>query len=123
MGTTVFKRKIYNEILEWKNNRSDKYALLIRGARRVGKSTIVKEFASKEFKSYIMLDFARTSKDINSLFEDMYRLDFFFLQLQQLTGVRLYEQESVIIFDKVQLLPKARQAIKYLVEDGRYKYI
>lgn len=82
MGTTVFKRKIYNEILEWKNNRSDKYALLIRGARRVGKSTIVEEFASKEFKSYIMLDFARTSKDINSLFEDMYSLDFFFLQLQ-----------------------------------------
>ena len=123
METTVFKRKIYNEILEWKNNRSDKYALLIRGSRRVGKSTIVEEFASKEFKSYILLDFARTSKDINSLFEDMYNLDFFFLQLQQLTGVRLYEQESVIIFDEVQLLPKARQAIKYLVADGRYKYI
>ena len=78
MGTTVFKRKIYNEILDWKNNRSDKYALLIRGARRVGKSTIVEEFASKEFKSYIMLDFARTGKDINSLFEDLYSLDFFF---------------------------------------------
>ena len=78
MGTTVYKRKIYNEILEWKNNRSDKYALLIRGARRVGKSTIVQEFASKEFKSYIMLDFARTGKDINSLFEDLYSLDFFF---------------------------------------------
>ena len=77
MGTTVFKRKIYNEILEWKNNRSDKYALLIRGARRVGKSTIVEEFASKEFKSYIVLDFARTSKDINNLFEDLYSLDFF----------------------------------------------
>lgn len=70
-----------------------------------------------------MLDFARTSKDINNLFEDLYSLDFFFLQLQQLTGVRLYEQESVIIFDEVQLLPKARQAIKYLVADGRYKYI
>ena len=78
MGTTVFKRKIYNEILEWKNNRSDKYALLIRGARRVGKSTIVEEFASKEFKSYILLDFARTSKDINNLFEDLYSLDFSF---------------------------------------------
>ena len=74
MGTTVFKRKIYNEILEWKNNRSDKYALLIRGARRVGKSTIVEEFASKEFKSYILLDFARTSKDINSLFEEILEL-------------------------------------------------
>ena len=74
MGPTVFKRKIYNEILEWKNNRSDKYALLIRGARRVGKSTIVEEFASKEFKSYILLDFARTSKDINSLFEEILEL-------------------------------------------------
>ena len=70
-----------------------------------------------------MIDFARISKDINNLFEDLYSLDFFFLQLQQLTGVRLYEQESVIIFDEVQLLPKARQAIKYLVADGRYKYI
>lgn len=78
MGTTVFKRKIYNEILEWKNNRSDKYALLIRGARRVGKSTIVEEFASKEFRTYILLDFARTSKDINNLFEDLYSLDFSF---------------------------------------------
>ena len=74
METTFFKRKIYNEILEWKNNGSDKYALLIRGARCVGKSTIVKEFASKEFKSYILLDFARTSKDINNLFEDLYSL-------------------------------------------------
>ena len=78
MGTTVFKRKIYNEILEWKNNRSDKYALLIRGARRVGKSTIVEEFASKKFRTYILLDFARTSKDINNLFEDLYSLDFSF---------------------------------------------
>ena len=78
METTVFKRKIYNEILEWKNNRSDKYALLIRGVRRVGKSTIVEEFASKEFRTYILLDFARTSKDINNLFEDLYSLDFSF---------------------------------------------
>ena len=118
-----FKRKIYNEILEWKINRSDKYALLVKGARRTGKSTIVEEFAKNEFKSYILIDFAHTSKDIIALFDDTYELDFFFLQLQQLTGVRLYENESVIIFDEVQLLPKARQAIKYLVADGRYKYI
>lgn len=123
MAKTVFKRKIYDEILEWKENRSDKYALLIKGARRVGKSTIVEEFAKKEFKTYILIDFAHTSKAIIELFDDMYNLDFFFLQLQQLTGVRLYENESVIIFDEVQLLPKARQAIKYLVADGRYKYI
>ena len=123
MEKSVFKRKIYNEILEWKENRSDKYALLIKGARRIGKSTIAEEFAKNEFKSYIMIDFAHTSKEIIELFDDMYNLDFFFLQLQQFTGVRLYENESVIIFDEVQLLPKARQAIKYLVADGRYKYI
>lgn len=123
MAKTVFKRKIYDEILEWKEKRSGKYALLIKGARRVGKSTIVEEFAKKEFKSYILIDFAHTSRAIMELFDDTYNLDFFFLQLQQLTGVRLYENESVIIFDEVQLLPKARQAIKYLVADGRYKYI
>lgn len=123
MEKTVFKRKTYNEILEWKQNRSDKYALLVKGARRIGKSTIVEEFAKNEFRSYIMIDFAHTSKEITGLFDDMYDLDFFFLQLQQFTGVRLYEKESVIIFDEVQLFPKARQAIKYLVADGRYKYI
>lgn len=123
MNKPVFKRKIYSDILEWKEKRSDKYALLIKGARRVGKSTIAEEFAKKEFKSYILIDFAHTSKAILELFEDTYDLDFFFLQLQQLTGTRLYKNESVIIFDEVQLLPKARQAIKYLVADGRYKYI
>lgn len=126
-GETVmlkpFKRKIYNEMLEWKENKSDKYALLIKGARRVGKSTIVEEFAKNEFKSYIMIDFAHTTKEITALFDDMYNLDYFFLQLQQFTNTRLYKNESVIIFDEVQLLPKARQAIKYLVADGRYKYI
>ncbi len=123
MVKSIFKRKIYDEILDWKEKRSDKYALLIKGARRVGKSTIAEEFAKNNFKSYIMIDFAHTSKEIIELFEDTYNLDFFFLQLQQFTGVRLYEKESVIIFDEVQLLPKARQAIKYLVADGRYKYI
>ena len=123
MKKSIFARKIYREILEWKENLSDKYALLVKGARRVGKSTIVEEFAKKEFKSYIMIDFAHVSKDIKDLFEDTYDLDFFFLQLQQLSGTKLYEKESVIIFDEVQLHPKARQAIKYLVADGRYKYI
>lgn len=123
MGRSVFKRKIYEEMLKWKEERSDKYALLIKGARRVGKSTIAEQFAKNEFKSYIMIDFAHTSREIIELFDDMYNLDFFFLQLQQFTGIRLYEKESVIIFDEVQLLPKARQAIKYLVADGRYKYM
>ena len=123
MAKRVFKRKIYDEMLEWKENRSNKYALLIKGVRRVGKSTIVEEFAKKEFKSYILIDFAHASKQIVDLFDDTYDLNFFFLQLQQITNVILYKNESVIIFDEVQLLPKARQAIKYLVEDGRYKYI
>ena len=96
---------------------------MIKGARRVGKSTIAEEFAKKEFKSYILIDFAHTSKAIIDLFDDTYDLDFFFLQLQQLMEIRLYEKESVIIFDEVQLFPKARQAIKYLVSDGIYKYI
>lgn len=123
MTELFFRRKIYDELLDWKNNISDKYALLIKGARRVGKSTVAERFAQNEFKSYILIDFAHTSKQIIDLFDDTYDLDFFFLQLQQFTGTRLYEKESVIIFDEVQLLPKARQAIKYLVADGRYKYI
>ncbi len=80
MNKPVYKRKIYNELLEWKETRSDKYALLIRGARRVGKSTIAEMFAKQEFKSYILIDFANTSKEIIGLFDDMYNLDFFFLQ-------------------------------------------
>lgn len=123
MSVTIFKRKIYDKILEWKTNRSHKYSLLIRGARRVGKSTIAEEFAKKEFKSYIMIDFAHTIKAIIELFDDMYDLDMFFLKLQQFTKTRLYENDSVIIFDEIQLCPKARQSIKYLVADGRYRYI
>ncbi|MCI6701033.1 MAG: AAA family ATPase, partial [Solobacterium sp.] len=123
MENRYFKRKIYDKILDWKENRSDKYALLIKGARRVGKSTVAEQFGKNEFKSYIMIDFAHTSKEIIELFDDAYDLDFFFLRLQQFTGVKLYEKESLIIFDEVQLCPKARQAIKYLVKDGRYKYI
>ena len=123
MSITIFRRKIYDKMLEWKTNRSQKYSLLITGARRVGKSTIAKEFAKKEFKSYILIDFAHASKAIIELFEDMYDLDMFFLKLQQFSKTRLYENESVIIFDEIQLCPKARQAIKYLVADGRYRYI
>lgn len=117
MVNRVFKRKIYDEILDWKDKKSDKYALLIKGARRIGKSTIAEEFAKNEFKSYILIDFAHTSKQIIDLFDDAYDLNFFFLQLQQFTHARLYPNESVIIFDEVQLCPKARQAIKYLVAD------
>lgn len=98
---------------------SDKYALLIKGARRIGKSTIAKEFAEKEFKSYILIDFAHTSKEIIELFDDMYNLDFFFLQLQQFTGVRLYENESVIILMKYNSFQKLDKQLNiwWLMED------
>ncbi len=123
MDSKVFKRKIYDKMLDWKKRLSSKYALFIRGERRVGKSTIVEQFAKKEFKTYIKLDFAHINREIVNLFEDTYNLDFFFLQLQQLTNVKLYKNESVIIFDEVQLCPKAREAVKYLIEDGRYRII
>ncbi len=123
MAVRVFKRKIYNKILKWKQDRAGKTALLIKGARRIGKTTIVKEFAAKEYKSFILIDFARTSEAVKGLFDDLDNLDFIFLQLQALYHVTLYERESAIIFDEVQMCPKARQAIKYLVEDGRYDYI
>lgn len=119
----IFKRKLYNEMLRWKTEKKGSTALLIKGARRVGKSTLVEEFAKKEYKSYILIDFSKQNKRINTLFEDISDLDFFFLQLQQELKVHLYERNSVIIFDEVQLQPLARQAIKHLVKDGRYDYI
>ncbi|MCR5792546.1 MAG: AAA family ATPase, partial [Lachnospiraceae bacterium] len=118
-----FKRKVYDKLVEWKKNYSDRYALLLEGARRVGKSTIAENFAKNEYKSYILLDFAKVSENIFKCFDDIGNLDIFFLRLQAETGVTLYEHESLIIFDEVQLFPKARQAIKYLVADGRYHYI
>ena len=123
MKIQVFRRKVYYELLDWKKNWSDRYAVLVKGARRVGKSTIVEEFAKKEFKSYILIDFAKASKNVRELFDDISDLDFFFLQLQQLFRKQLFEHESVIIFDEVQLCPLARQAIKHLAADGRYSYI
>lgn len=119
----IFERKLYQEMLQWKRERNGSTALLIKGARRVGKSTLVEEFAKNEYKTYILIDFAHTSKEIISLFDDMSDLNFFFMRLQVETGITLYERESVIIFDEVQLKPSARQAIKYLVKDGRYDYI
>ena len=123
MNTTVFKRKIYSKILQWKTNSSGKTALLIEGARRIGKSTIVEEFAKNEYESYLLLDFTKASKDVINLFDDLSDLQFFFLSLQSLTGVKLQPGKSCIIFDEVQFCPKARQAIKHLVKDGRYDYI
>ncbi len=119
----IFKRKIYNKMLHWKEEQHGTTALLIRGARRIGKSTIAEEFAKQEYKSYLKIDFSRTSKAVHQLFEDISNLDFFFTQLQLHFNVTLYPRKSVIIFDEIQLQPLARQAIKYLIEDGRYDYI
>lgn len=123
MEKRIFKRKIYDRIIEWKQSSKGRSALLIEGARRVGKSTVVKEFAEREYKTYILIDFSRTSKETLELFDDMHDLNFFFFRLQQLFGVALHQRESLIVFDEVQLCPKARQAIKHLVADGRYDYV
>lgn len=110
-------------MLRWKREKGGKTALLIKGARRVGKTTIVKEFAQREYDSYIFIDFSNVSKNISSIFDDMSDLNYFFLHLQTETGVVLHKRRSVIVFDEVQLMPLARQSIKHLVADGRYDYI
>lgn len=117
------KRKIYNSMQKWKEENG-RTALLIDGARRVGKSYIAQEFAKKEYKSYILIDFNRAPAEITELFVHYLNdLNMLFLYLSNFYGVKLYERESLIIFDEVQLFPKARAAIKYLVEDGRYDYV
>lgn len=119
----VFKRKLYDRLLEWKRVQNGKSAILIEGARRVGKSTLVEQFAKNEYESYILIDFNEASDEVKSLFNNLMNKDFIFLQLQALYNVVLKERKSVIIFDEVQKCPPARQAIKYLVKDGRYDYI
>lgn len=110
-------------MLAWKQTSAGGTALLIEGPRRVGKCTIARTFAQKEYKSYVLIDFARASSEEKNLFNDISDLNMFFTRLMLIEGVSLYERKSVIIFDEVQEHPKARQAIKYLVEDGRYDYI
>lgn len=119
----VFKRKLYDKMLEWKKEFDGKTALLIKGARRVGKSTLVEEFAKNEYKSYILIDFSIASKEVHELFSDLSDLNYLFLRLQMIYHVNLVERRSVIIFDEVQMQPLARQAIKHLVKDHRYDYI
>ena len=119
----MFKRKIYDRLLQWKQESDGKTALLIEGARRVGKSTVVEEFARSEYESYILIDFSKVSRTVRELFEDVSDLNYLFLQLQLQYRTDLHERNSVIIFDEVQLCPMARQAIKSLVQDGRYDYI
>ncbi len=120
----MLKRKIYDDLLAWKEKSHGTSALLIDGARRVGKSYIVKEFAENEYKSHIIIDFGNAPKDIIDLFEnDSYDLNLFFLKLSSFYSTILYNRESLIVFDEVQQCPSARQLIKYLVADGRYDYI
>ena len=120
----IFKRKIYNKFLAWKKESGGKKALLVEGARRIGKSTVVEEFAKREYKSYMLIDFAKASEDVKSYFHlHLNDLDTFFMLLSVQYGKELHPRESIIIFDEVQLFPKAREAIKYLVADGRYDFI
>ena len=120
----IFKRKIYDKLLEWKNKSNGKKAILIEGARRIGKSTIVEEFGKKNYRSYVLIDFSKASPSIkegfNSLLND---LDSLFMMISLEYGVTLYQRDSLLIFDEVQCFPRAREAIKHLVKDGRYDYI
>ena len=123
-GTMILKRKIYKKLLEWKNECQGKKALLIEGARRIGKSTICEEFGKNEYESYLLIDFAKKDKEVERYFEQYLNdLDTFFMLLQTHFGTKLTERNSLIIFDEVQMFPQARAAIKYLVADGRYDYI
>ena len=118
------KRKIYAQLTSWKENSAGRTALLIDGARRVGKSFIAEEFARTEYRSYILIDFNRVGNDVRDLFVHYLNdLDTLFMYLSGYYNVKLYERESLIIFDEVQLFPRARAAIKYLVADGRYDYL
>ena len=118
------KRKIYNELLKWKETSNGKTALLIEGARRVGKSYITEEFAKNNYKSYILIDFSKVPSEVIKLFDEyLDNLDYLFTYISNYYGIRLFERESLIIFDEVQFCPRARSAIKHLVQDHRYDYI
>ena len=118
------KRKIYGKLLEWKKNYANKYALLIEGARRVGKSYIVEEFAKAEYERHVIIDFSKASPAVKRVFNDyLDDMDEFFLQLEMRTHVHLLPGKSLVVFDEVQRFPRAREAIKHLVADGRFHYI
>ena len=119
----LFKRKMYDRLLKWKRERNGESAILIQGARRIGKSTLAEEFARNEYESYILIDFAIAPVEVQELFNDISDLNYIFLRLQLIYRVQLIERKSVIIFDEIQKAPLARQAIKHLVKDRRYDYI
>ena len=118
-----FRRKAYDQLLEWKKLYADSYCAMLEGARRVGKSTIAERFAMQEYGSYVLIDFSKASRSIIECFDDVSDLDMFFLRLQAATGKTLIRGDALVIFDEVQLFPKARQAVKSLVADGRYHYM
>ena len=120
---TYFKRKTYDKLLQWKKQRDGTTALLIQGARRIGKSTIAEQFAKQQYRSYMLIDFSVAPDEVHTLFRDISNLDYIFMRLQFIYKVQLFERQSVIIFDEVQKEPLARQAIKHLVKDHRYDYI
>lgn len=118
------KRKLYNELLKWKKESNGKTALLIEGAKSVGKSYIATEFAKNNYKTYILIDFSKAPEIIKELFDNyLDNLDYLFTYLSQYYGIKLYERETLFIFDEIQFCPRARGAIKHLVADGRYDYI
>ncbi len=117
------ERKIYKKLCEWKKSANGTKALMIEGARRIGKSTVAEELGKREYKSYIIIDFNKASKNVRNLFDDISNLDIFFQSLSLEYNTRLYKRESLIIFDEIQKFPKAREAIKYFVADGRYDYL
>ena len=119
----IFKRKLYDKMLKWKQERNGSTALLIKGARRVGKSTLVEQFARQEYESYIAIDFTEASQDVRDMFNDVSDIDRLLFDIQVRYQKQLTPRKSVIIFDEVQNCPLARQAIKALVRDGRYDYI
>ena len=122
--TMILRRKIYNKLLAWKKECMGSKAILVEGARRIGKSTVCEEFGKNEYKSYIVIDFARASDDVKEYFEKQLNdLDTFYMLISASYGKKLYHRDSLIIFDEVQVFPKAREAIKYLVKDGRYDFI
>ena len=121
MSGKIFKRKIYERMLRWKRESDGQTALLIKGARRTGKSTIAEEFARKEYKSHIIIDFSIADISVHELFSHISDLNYFFLRIQSLFNVTLYERKSVIVFDEVQLCPPARQAMTTLKPGRSYR--
>ena len=119
----IIERKIYKKIVDWKNSTNGTKALMIEGARRIGKSTIAERIGENEYKTYILIDFNKASKKIRELFDHLNNLDIFYQTIMLEYNIRLYHRESLIIFDEIQKFPKAREAIKYLVADGRYDFI